>query len=173
MRHCGLSGQIVPPESRTPPDRISAEQARLLLRSTKGKGLRLRLPASTGPARTNPRATSARSTFDPQARLAEALRAKLGKDAVQTEVVGLVPGRKYRADIVIAQARLVIEFDGFQYHRSKSAFQKDRERQNLFVAHGWRVLRFFHKQVLDDLPGVVAQVEDIVRGSDGAGQKAP
>lgn len=90
-------------------------------------------------------------SLDPQAILTAALRHRLGPDAVLSEVEGLIPGRRYRADIVIPSARLVIEFDGFQYHRSKSAFQKDRERQNAFVRHGWRVLRFFNKQVLDDL----------------------
>jgi len=67
-----------------------------------------------------------------------------------------------RASLVIRRARLVIEFDGFRYHRSKSAFQADRERQNEFVAHGWRVLRFFHRQVRDDLDGVVARIVSLV-----------
>jgi len=100
--------------------------------------------------------------FDPQERLAEALRRVLGPDEVQCEVTGLVPGRRYRADIVIPRARLVIEFDGFRYHRSKSAFQADRERQNAFVAHGWRVLRFFHRQVRNDLDKVVAQIVSLL-----------
>jgi len=102
--------------------------------------------------------------FDPQFRLAEALRHALGPDEVECEVTGLVPGRRYRADIVIRRARLVIEFDGFRYHRSKSAFQADRERQNAFVAHGWRVLRFFHRQVRNDLDGVVARIVSLVNG---------
>jgi very-short-patch-repair endonuclease len=100
--------------------------------------------------------------IDPQAVLTQALRARLGDDAVLSEVRNLIPGRRYRADIVIPDRRLVIEFDGFQYHRSKAAFQKDRERQNLFVAHGWRVLRFFNKQVRDDLDGVVGQILSLV-----------
>ena len=98
---------------------------------------------------------------DPQAILTEALRARLGAGAVQSEVAGLVPGRKFRADIVIPAARLIVEFDGFQYHRSKAAFQKDRERQNLLVEQGWRVLRFFNAQVRNDLHGVVAQILSI------------
>lgn len=95
---------------------------------------------------------------DPQWVLTQALRDRLGHSSVQSEVVGLIPGRKFRADIVLPAFRLVIEFDGFQYHRSKAAFQKDRERQNLFAEHGWNVLRFFNKQVCADLDGVVAQV---------------
>ena len=39
--------------------------------------------------------------------------------------------------------------DGFAYHRSKDAFQKDRERQNLFAAEGYFVFRTFAKEVFD------------------------
>ncbi len=86
---------------------------------------------------------------DPQERLYCYLVSKLGQDRVRKEVEGLIPGRRYRADIVIDQ-NIVFEFDGFAYHRSKTAFQKDRERQNLFVHHGYRVYRFFAKQILED-----------------------
>jgi hypothetical protein len=64
----------------------------------------------------------------------------------QWEVTGLIPGRKFRADIFIAPS-IVVEMDGFQFHRSKEAFQKDRMRQNLFVANGFKIIRVFAKQV--------------------------
>ncbi|CAJ0804174.1 very-short-patch-repair endonuclease [Ralstonia sp. 151470066-2] len=141
---------------------IPVSAVRDLLRQS---GRTLRLPASAAirlglDVPKQPRRAGS-DPFDPQSRLADALRARLGNEAVQTEVSGLIAGRRYRADIVIASANLVIEFDGFQYHRSKQAFQKDRERQNAFVANGWRVLRFFHAQVRNDLEGVVAQVLSI------------
>ncbi len=62
------------------------------------------------------------------------------------EVTGLIPGRKFRADIFIPPS-IVVEMDGFQFHRSKEAFQKDRMRQNLFVANGFKIIRVFAKQV--------------------------
>ena len=134
---------------------IPAAAVRNLL-STSGSRRCARLPAAAArklgleaPQRAR------RDAFDPQQRLTDALRARLGDAAVKSEVTGLVPGRRYRADIVLEQAKIIIEFDGFQYHRSKAAFQSDRERQNAFVAHGWRVLRFFHAQVRNDLDGVV------------------
>jgi very-short-patch-repair endonuclease len=131
---------------------MSAADYRALMQSGK-LPQRLQKRASVRPAKC-PEA-------DPQLILTKALRDRLGHSAVQSEVAGLIPGRKFRADIVIPTARLVIEFDGFKYHRSKAAFQKDRERQNLFVAHGWRVLRFFNKQVRDDLQGVVDTIVEI------------
>ena len=98
---------------------------------------------------------------DPQERLYCYLVSKIGQDRVRKEVEGLIPGRRYRADIVIDQD-VVFEFDGFAYHRSKTAFQKDRERQNLFVHHGYRVYRFFAKQILEDPSVVLRFVPDRV-----------
>jgi len=63
---------------------------------------------------------------------------------VEWEVSGLIPGRQFRADIRIG--RVVIEMDGFRFHKSKTAFQDDRDRQNLFVAHGFMPLRCYAAQ---------------------------
>lgn len=63
---------------------------------------------------------------------------------VEWEVKGLIPGRQFRADIRIG--RVVIEMDGFRFHKSKTAFQDDRDRQNLFVAHGYMPLRCYAAQ---------------------------
>lgn len=93
--------------------------------------------------------------------LYRALLAELGPGSVAWEKEDLIPGRKYRVDIYLPASRLVIEFDGFQYHRSKAAFQKDRERQNLFISNGFHPLRFFAKQVFEDLDGVTAQIVSV------------
>lgn len=83
----------------------------------------------------------------PQKVLFEALRKRLGCD-VQWEAEGLIPGRGFKADIFIPP-RTVIEMDGFRFHKSKSAFQADRDRQNLFVMHGYRPIRVYAKQVFN------------------------
>lgn len=66
----------------------------------------------------------------------------------EAEKEELVPNRKFRADVFIPP-NIVVEMDGYQFHSSKSAFQKDRERENLFAAHGYRVFRTYAKEVLD------------------------
>lgn len=82
----------------------------------------------------------------PQRRLYEAICAVL-PGVPQWEVAGLVPGRKYRADIFLPPA-IVVELDGFAFHKSKAAFQADRLRNNLFTAHGFRVFHAFVGQVM-------------------------
>jgi predicted transcriptional regulator of viral defense system len=45
-------------------------------------------------------------------------------------------------------ARLVVELDGWEYHRTRQAFQRDRDRANALAAKGWTVLRFTHADVV-------------------------
>ena len=85
---------------------------------------------------------------DPQTILYDALCARL-PGLPEWEKGGLIPGRKFRADIFISP-NTIIEFDGFRYHSSKSAYQKDRDRGNLFEANGFRVFHSYAKMVFDD-----------------------
>jgi very-short-patch-repair endonuclease len=43
--------------------------------------------------------------------------------------------------------RLIVEVDGYAYHRAPSAFEADRERDVKLVLAGWRVLRFTWTQI--------------------------
>lgn len=85
----------------------------------------------------------------PQRRLFESLCAAL-PGVPEWEREGLIPGRKYRADIFLPPSSIVIELDGFKFHRSLSAFKSDRMRSNLFTLYGYRMIHAFAKQVLDD-----------------------
>lgn len=67
-------------------------------------------------------------------------------------------GRRVVIDIAFPGQRIAVEFDGWAFHSSAQAFQRDRERQNLLVNHGWVVLRFTWAD-LDGMPGVIAQVK--------------
>ncbi|MBA1280332.1 hypothetical protein [Stutzerimonas stutzeri] len=83
------------------------------------------------------------SSSNPQKIIFDAL-CELLPGRVEWEVKGLIPGRQFRADIRIG--RVVVEMDGFRFHKSKTAFQDDRDRQNLFVAHGYLPLRCYAAQ---------------------------
>lgn len=49
-----------------------------------------------------------------------------------------------RVDIYIPEWGLIIELDGRRWHARVTAFDADRWRDNVAVAHGMRVLRFTH-----------------------------
>jgi len=58
-------------------------------------------------------------------------------------------------DFVWRDARLIVEVDGYRYHRSPSKFETDRERDVMLAVAGWQVLRFTWTQ-LTARPGWVA-----------------
>lgn len=100
----------------------------------------------------------------PQKILFDALCLRL-PGRVQWEAEGLVPGRMFSADIFIPP-NLIVEMDGFRFHKSKTSFQKDRDRQNLFVAHGFRPIRVYAKQVFnaemrEELIELIARAADL------------
>jgi hypothetical protein len=51
-------------------------------------------------------------------------------------------------DFVWRHQRLVVEVDGYEFHRSRTAFVADRERDIRLEVAGWRVLRFAYEHVI-------------------------
>ncbi len=69
----------------------------------------------------------------------------------------------YEADFLWPRDRVVVEIDGFAYHRDRAAFERDRLRDARLGSMGYRVLRFTWRQltrtpeiVLVHLAGVLA-----------------
>jgi very-short-patch-repair endonuclease len=50
-------------------------------------------------------------------------------------------------DFAWRAALLIVEVDGYTFHRSPSAFEADRRRDVILTLAGWRVLRFTHRQI--------------------------
>ena len=61
--------------------------------------------------------------------------------------VALPNGVSIHADFAFPAALLAIETDGYEWHSSKQAFERDRERDALLQSMGWRVLRFTWAQI--------------------------
>ncbi|MGT2425111.1 endonuclease domain-containing protein [Amnibacterium kyonggiense] len=77
--------------------------------------------------------------------------------------VWMLPYR--RVDFLIG-GWLIIEVDGRRYHASDERFEADRERDAMFAAWGYRVLRFSYRQVTEDLEWVLEVVQSVlVHGS--------
>jgi hypothetical protein len=74
---------------------------------------------------------------------------------------------EYRLDFAYPELKIAIEVDGYAFHSGLDAYQRDRDRQNHLVAHGWTVLRFTWADVVRR-PGYVAQLIAAAIGNSSA-----
>ncbi|HEV2813783.1 MAG TPA: DUF559 domain-containing protein [Solirubrobacteraceae bacterium] len=104
------------------------------------------------------RATAARA--DPRITRSEAERRlltlveKAGLSAPESNVI---VGR-YEVDALWRRERLVVEVDGFAFHGSRTAFERDRRKDAELTARGWRVIRVTWRQLTDEPHLVVARL---------------
>jgi predicted transcriptional regulator of viral defense system len=66
----------------------------------------------------------------------------------------------HEVDFVWRDKRLIVEVDGYAYHRSPSAFEADRERDVTLALAGWQVRRFTWTQITRR-PAWVARAVDM------------
>jgi very-short-patch-repair endonuclease len=64
----------------------------------------------------------------------------------------------YVVDFLWRRRGVVVETDGYRYHRGRAAFEHDHRRQAHLVAAGHEVLRFTWRQIADEPEAVVAAV---------------
>ena len=64
-----------------------------------------------------------------------------------------IGGRTFRIDLAYPVLKLAIELDGWEFHNSRTAFDDDRARANLLVAHGWTVVRFTSRSTDEEILG--------------------
>lgn len=74
-----------------------------------------------------------------------------------------VAGRFYEVDCLWTKQLLVAELDGRAVHRTRRAFEEDRERDRLLQVDGWRVVRITWRQLRDDAPAVIADLGRLLR----------
>jgi len=55
----------------------------------------------------------------------------------------------YEVDFLWREQGLVVEIDGFQFHSSRAAFERDRRRDAELQSHGLRVLRITWRRLVD------------------------
>jgi very-short-patch-repair endonuclease len=67
-------------------------------------------------------------------------------------------GRRVVIDIAFPASKVAVEIDGWAFHVDADAFQQDRQRQNLLVRHGWRVLRFTYRDLIERPQAVIAEI---------------
>jgi very-short-patch-repair endonuclease len=70
----------------------------------------------------------------------------------------------FPVDVLWPAERLVVEFDGWGAHGHRLAFEKDRKRDQILVAAGYRVIRITDRQLMNEPLAVIARIAQALRG---------
>ncbi len=76
-----------------------------------------------------------------------------------------VPIGPYFADFLCFSAKLIVELDGGQH---AAAADYDQRRTGALEAHGYRVLRFWNNDVMENLDGILTAISLSLREREGA-----
>lgn len=69
----------------------------------------------------------------------------------------------YRLDFALPEINLGIELDGYEYHSSKDAFTKDRQRERYLRSIGWDIIRFSGSEIHRDVKQCVDETVERAR----------
>lgn len=81
----------------------------------------------------------------------------LPRPATNARVVGL------EVDGLWPHAKLVVELDGYAFHASRTAFERDRERDQRLAVAGYAVIRVTHAQVTRTPAEVAGRLRHLLR----------
>ena len=68
----------------------------------------------------------------------------------------------YEVDLLWRREKLIVEVDGYAFHSTRRAFERDRARDAALQAAGYRVVRFTWRQITDEPHAVIAQLAVIL-----------
>jgi very-short-patch-repair endonuclease len=71
--------------------------------------------------------------------------------------------REQEVDVVWPDQRLVVELDGYAYHHTRAAFERDRERDARLQVAGYRVLRVTHRRLMEEPPSLINALRSLLR----------
>lgn len=115
---------------------------------------------SISPARNKASRKDAAVESPPQRILWESVSARWPQAVQEFQPI---ESRKFRIDIAFVEQKIAVEVDGWAYHgKHRSSHAKDRQRQNLLVLNGWRVLRFTTGEIFGDMPAVLAMIQTVL-----------
>jgi very-short-patch-repair endonuclease len=81
-------------------------------------------------------------------------------DLPQPEVNQMAEG--HEADFLWRCARLIVETDGWDSHRTRGAFERDRKRDAEHTASGWRVVRLTKRRLAREPDAVAEQLRRLL-----------
>jgi very-short-patch-repair endonuclease len=94
---------------------------------------------------------------DLEARLLDVLQA-VGLPLPATNLDLHVGGEWIEADCVWRDEWLIVELDGYETHRTRAAYERDRARDRALTASGWRVIRITWRQLEDEPERLIADL---------------
>ena len=68
----------------------------------------------------------------------------------------------HEIDFLWRRQRLIVEIDGFAFHSSRRAFERDRARDAELEVRGWRVVRFTWRQLTAERERAIATVAALI-----------
>jgi very-short-patch-repair endonuclease len=74
-----------------------------------------------------------------------------------------IDGHRLEVDLLWEEQRLAIETDGEQAHGTPMAFERDRRRDQILVAAGYRTARITWSQVRDEPSSVVNRIARMLK----------
>jgi very-short-patch-repair endonuclease len=83
--------------------------------------------------------------------------AGLRPDATNATVAG------WEVDAVWHEPRLVVELDGYQFHGTRAAFERDRRKDAALLAVGYRPLRVTWRRLTDEPLRLAAELGATLR----------
>ena len=64
----------------------------------------------------------------------------------------------FEVDVLWRAPRLVIEVDGHAFHGHRTAFERDRRRDQILAAAGYIVIRVTWRQLVDEPVAVITRI---------------
>lgn len=76
-----------------------------------------------------------------------------------------IDGYDFEVDLLWEKQHLAIETDGEETHATRAAFQRDRKRDQILIAAGYRTARVTWRQVVDEPNGVVHRIARMLKAT--------
>jgi very-short-patch-repair endonuclease len=80
---------------------------------------------------------------------------------------------RHEVDMVWHEQRVIVEVDGYEFHSSRQAFERDRLRDGDLQAAGYRVLRVTWRQIAHEPELVIARLAALLAIAVGSGHGRP
>jgi very-short-patch-repair endonuclease len=71
---------------------------------------------------------------------------------------------RLEVDFLWLDEKVIVETDGYRYHRGRAAFEDDRRRDLQLRSSGFDVVRLTYRQVTDEPTRVIASLRQALSG---------